>query len=153
MRARVVAQFLCSTERSSSRVMHKNLRPVNLCIHRGHQFAPPPPQKKKNKKNPSGTKFFRTRMTSCPYSSRHMASSRQTIMYTLYKLQPEIWSVYQPLFFKVCVQISVLRVVWNIEKSFVLSVLKHACRNTSSFELQDKHGVLLWLVPSSAGFT
>ena len=47
MRARVVAQFLCSTERSSSRVMHKNLRPVNLCIHRGHQFATPPPQKKK----------------------------------------------------------------------------------------------------------
>ena len=45
----------------------------------------------------------------------------------------------------VSVQISVLRVVWNIEIEFLLSVLKlvGTRRNTSSFQQLDKHGILL----------
>ena len=47
---------LRSIELSANHIVHKNLRPVNLCIHSGQQFPPAPP---------SAKKMFRGQMTSC----------------------------------------------------------------------------------------
>ena len=63
------------------------------------------------------------------------------------QLQPDIWSMYKP--FKHPWKYSYDMEYKKPNRTFFFKM----CRNTSSFQQQDKHGILLWLVPSSTGFT
>ena len=127
-----VRSLLRSTERSSNPVMH-------------NEFMYP-------SRTPicSGAKFFRGWMTSCPSSSLDNSV-------TLWdKLWLHNYSRKHDLRINLCCESirANIRTTSRVEyRKLVRAFCLKTCRNISSFQQQDKQGILLWLVPSSAGFT